>query len=75
MQADSKKIESNKEQGEIQFPITTSEVRRIKNYIKLYFSSELQKDDSLTGAMKRRQLEKWLIQWAQEEGAHQNNRP
>lgn len=36
----------------------------IKAYIKRYFSDELQYDETITAAMERNQLKKWLLGWA-----------
>lgn len=36
----------------------------IKAFIKRYFSDDLQYDESIAGAMERKQLQKWLLDWA-----------
>jgi len=36
----------------------------IKAYIKRYFSDELQNDERITAAMERKQLKRWLLDWA-----------
>jgi hypothetical protein len=40
----------------------------IKSYILRLFSQELQYDETPTGAMERKQLTRWLLNWANEEG-------
>lgn len=44
----------------------TPDSKTIKNYISRFFSQELQQDKSLGGSMERKQLEKWLLNWANE---------
>lgn len=36
----------------------------IKAYIKRYFSDDLQYDETITAAMERNQIKKWLLAWA-----------
>lgn len=36
----------------------------IKAYIKRYFSDDLQNDEHITAAMERKQLKRWLLNWA-----------
>lgn len=36
----------------------------IKAYINRYFSQDLQYDETIAGAMERKQLQKWLLDWA-----------
>ena len=38
----------------------------IKAYIKRYFSDDLQHDETIAGAMERKQLQKWLTNWAKD---------
>lgn len=38
----------------------------IKAYIMRYFSDDLQYDESIGGAMERKQLQKWLTNWAKD---------
>jgi hypothetical protein len=40
------------------------EIEVIKNYIIQYFSDELRNNKSLEGDMERKQLKKWMLQWA-----------
>jgi hypothetical protein len=35
-----------------------------KAYVQRYFSDELQYDETPVGAMERKQLKKWLLEWA-----------
>jgi len=42
------------------------EIAQIKEQIKYYFSQELRYDESLVGSMRRKQIEKMLINWAKE---------
>jgi hypothetical protein len=39
----------------------------IKSYILRLFSQELQYDETPTGAMERKQLTRWLLNWANEQ--------
>jgi hypothetical protein len=45
---------------------TKEEIAQIKEQITYYFSQELQYDESIMGSMKRKQIEKMLINWANE---------
>lgn len=36
----------------------------IKAYINRYFSQDLQYDETIAGAMERKQLQRWLLAWA-----------
>lgn len=36
----------------------------IKAYIKRYFSDELQYDETITAAMERNRLKRWILDWA-----------
>jgi hypothetical protein len=36
----------------------------IKACIKRYFSDDLQYDETITAAMERNQLKKWILNWA-----------
>ena len=38
----------------------------IKAYIQRFFSDELQRDETPAGAMERRQLQKWMLEWAKD---------
>lgn len=42
----------------------TPDIKTIKNYISRFFSHDLRVDQSLGGSMERKQLEKWLLNWA-----------
>ena len=37
----------------------------IKKYIQRYFSQELENDNSLSGAMEKKQIKKWLLNWTE----------
>lgn len=38
----------------------------IKAYINRYFSQDLQYDETPGGAMERKQLRKWMLDWAKD---------
>ena len=38
----------------------------IKAYIKRYFSDDLQHDETIAGSMERKQLTKWMLEWAKD---------
>jgi hypothetical protein len=45
---------------------SNKEIAQIKEQITYYFSQELQYDESIIGSMKRKQIERLLINWATE---------
>jgi hypothetical protein len=50
---------------EFEFRAEIDSMRTIKGYITRFFSKELQVDQTLRGAMEKKQLEKWLLNWAE----------
>lgn len=52
---------------EFEFKPEIDSIQTIKGYITRFFSKELQIDQTLGGAMERKQLEKWLLNWAKTE--------